>query len=805
MRQLTAVEPIALEQPRGDPLDPASPEFAPSVQHPSGEETFSIVARNEEADEPPSPAEPPIQFYASIAVNGEQRGVFLVTSYVDGDFAVRENDLDSIGIGRSGGRLVTLDGEPHVMLSTLEEATFTFDERSVHIDIEVDPSILTAQVVDARRRPTRANVEYPRDTSAFFNYGFSDDDGEFGSRTFAAEVGARHGNLLLLTDGFYEQLGDTDRTVRLSSNLTYDNRDTLQQAILGDFVTGSGTLGSPLNLGGISFSKNYRIDPYFLRYPFASHTGLAGTPSQFDVFVNGNRISSGSLEPGPYEINNIQGPSGVSDVEVIVRDALGREQIYSSSFYFTQEALREGLSEYNFALGAQRRKFGEESNNYGSLATTGFYRYGISNFLTLGGRAEATEDLVNIGPNLTLLTGRSGLFNTTLSYSRDSNDSGLAGVFDYTIQTRRFNATASILAQSRDYARIGADPFFNTQVEGGGSFTRGPITLRYLTSRPYHGTDRTAYAVSYTPRTPSPRLSIITTLRHIEAEESRTEFFFGLNYYFQRDYSVSTSVRASEGEHRATAAVQKTTPLGEGWGFSAAASQFENSEGSGHSLRPYVQYNARHATLIADYQSVTVGGETEDSRRLAIQGSVSAVGGEVMFSRPINDAFALVQVDGLENVSVYQSGQLSGRTDSKGRLLIPSLGSYVHNQISVDSRDIPLNFELKRYTKLTSPALRAGAVLDFGAKRIQAVAGTLNIRRDGEAIPVRYGRITLMIDGEQVEHPVGQTGEFFIEDLTDSTYTLSYLGTSGSCSAVLEVPASNESIIEMGNLLCTPD
>ena len=176
-----------------------------------------------------------------------------------------------------------------------------------------------------------------------------------------------------------------------------------------------------------------------------------------------------------------------------------------------------------------------------------------------------------------------------------------------------------------------------------------------------------------------------------------------------------------------------------------------------------------------------------------------------MLSRPINDAFALVKVDGLENVNVYQSGQFSGKTDSKGRLLIPSLGSYVHNQISVDNRDVPLNYEVRRFTRLTSPALRAGAVLDFEAKRIQAVAGTLNVRVDGEIRALRYGEIELMLEGKQVRHPVGQTGEFFIEDLPPSTYTLSYFGDTGTCSLILEVPASEEQIIELGDLLCSPE
>ncbi len=777
----------------------------PTVLPSAAAQTPEDMVPAESFSDPGLPAAPEMEFFASIAINGEPKGTFLVANYANGDFAVRQEDLVSIGIDHPVGNRVSLNGETHVLLSTLKEATFAFDERNVQIDIEVDPSILATQFVDARRRRSQAVVEYPRDTSAFLNYAYSDDDGEFGARVLSAEVGARYGNFLLLTDGFHERVEDADRTVRLNSSLTYDNRETLQQAILGDFVTGSGPLGSAMNLGGLSFSKNYQIDPYFIRYPYANFSGLAGSPSQYEVLVNGNRVSTGRLQPGPFEITNIQGPIGISDVEVVVRDAFGRERYYATSFYFTQSALREGLNEYNLAVGARRRQFGVESNNYGPVAATGFYRHGTTDFLTLGGRAETSEDVFNLGPNLTFLAGRWGLFNTTLSYSQDSGDDGTAGVFEYAIQTRKFNANAYLLSQSREYARIGTDPALNTSLEAAASFSTGPFTLRYLTSRRYQGVDRTAYGITYSPRLPSPRLSLTASLRRIEDEAPRTELYVGINYFFKEDYSVTATVRATEDDRISTASVQKTTPIGEGWGFSAAASEFENSQGSGHSVRPYVQYNARYATMIADYQSVTIEDDTQESRRLAILGSVSTVGGEVMFSRPVTDAFALVQVDDLKDIRVYQNGRYAGKTDRKGRLLIPAMSSYVHNQVSVDSRDVPMNFELNRYTKLISPALRGGAVLDFGAKRIQAVAGTLNIRRDGQATPVRYGEISLLIDGKQVTHPVGQTGEFFIENLEPSTYTLSYFGASGSCTVLLDVPASDEPIIEMGDLLCSPD
>ena len=245
--------------------------------------------------------------------------------------------------------------------------------------------------------------------------------------------------------------------------------------------------------------------------------------------------------------------------------------------------------------------------------------------------------------------------------------------------------------------------------------------------------------------------------------------------------------------------------MGEGWGFSAQATEFDDSRGNGYSVRPFIQYNARHATLVADYQQVTVDGRKEDSKHVALQGSIAAVGGHVMLGRPITDAFALVQVDGLDGVDVYQGTQYSGTTDRNGRLLIPSLGSYVQTQIGVDSRDVPMNFELRNYTRVISPPLRGGAVLDFGARKIRAITGVLNMRRDGQASPVKYGEISLMIDGKRAIHPVGQAGDFFIENLEPATYDLSYVGRDGACSLTIAVPDSDESIIDLGKLLCVPE
>jgi outer membrane usher protein FimD/PapC len=56
--------------------------------------------------------------------------------------------------------------------------------------------------------------------------------------------------------------------------------------------------------------------------------------------------------------------------------------------------------------------------------------------------------------------------------------------------------------------------------------------------------------------------------------------------------------------------------------------------------------------------------------------------------------------------------------------------------------------------------------------------------------------------GKQVVLPVGQAGDFFIENVDSESYTLSYSGKTGLCSAELEIPESDEAIIELGDVAC---
>ena len=178
-------------------------------------------------------------------------------------------------------------------------------------------------------------------------------------------------------------------------------------------VASSGDLGALVNLGGLSYSKLYSIDPYFVRYPQQSITGQVRVPSEVEIYIDGQRVRTIKLPPGEFDLHNLTQSPGLRGVDIVIRDAFGREQRISTTYYSTDVPLKAGLHEYSYNLGALREMFGVESDRYGPLAFSAFHRYGVTDALTLGVRGEGKKDAYNTGPTASIVLGAAGLLNAS--------------------------------------------------------------------------------------------------------------------------------------------------------------------------------------------------------------------------------------------------------------------------------------------------------------------------------------------------------------------------------------------------------
>lgn len=756
-------------------------------------------------------------FIVEIKLNGVVKGEFLVVARGDGDYLLRAEDLRVMGVQPPYGAPVAVGAETYFSLRGLRNSEIRFDEDRQSLAVMLAPELLPTQVLDMLPgRPQR--VLEPRDNSAFLNYRllqFGDDSGSSATRTAATELGVRVGDFLFLSESVHSRGGHLRQDLRYATSLIRDDRKALQRLILGDFAAYSGELGGGLNLGGISFSKSYQIDPYFVRQPMAGFAAPITSPAEAEIYMDGVRIRTEKLLPGQFELRNLNFYGGQRDVAVVIRDRFGREQRLEQPYYFTDQNLRAGLQEYSYNAGFQREQLGVLSNEYGSWALSAFHRVGISDSLTLGARGEAEQGRFNLGPTAALRSDRWGVASAALSVGRNAAGSGWAGVTRYGFQAQSFTAQIALQRYSREYETVGQSPTADrprSEVSAGAGYGHealGNISIDYRNLKQYQGSNQRSVAVGYSKtifRSVSllasvARVTNATSATSASSATSSTNVFFALSYSSGRDLSVDYFHERQGGSTSNSFRIGNTTPVGEGLGYRVTGSRVDFGEGAVRSLAPSVQYNGPHGIYTADLRSDRqAGGGSRNAYQLGIGGGIAYVAGEVAFSRPVTDSFGIVEVGKLPGIRVYHSAQEVGRTDAKGRIFLPNLSSYQANRVAIDDRDIPIEYMIGEKEIHVSPPLRSGSLIRFNVSRIQAVTGHLRVMLGAESRPVEYLDLSVVVNGRAEIFPIGKDGEFYLENLKAGRNHARFDFEGRRCEFDLAVPDSQEMLIELGEL-----
>lgn len=749
---------------------------------------------------------------AEIYLNGVHRGEFTLMAAPDGDFLVEEADLQTMGVQPPYGAPAEVDGETRFSLRALQASELRFDEAKLALFVTLPPERLPKKALDLQPGPPRRVLE-PRDNSAFFNHrSLYSGNTAGGAKTLAlsTELGVRMGDFLLRSESAHARGAGASQDIRYATSLTHDDRRTLRRWILGDFSTSSGELGATLNLGGISFSQSYQINPYFIRQPMASFTGNLTSPAQADIYLDGVRVRTETLQPGQFELRNLNHYGGQREVSVVVRDRFGREQTLVQPFYFTDTNLREGLHDYSYNLGLHRENLGSASNDYGRPALSAFHRYGVSDSLTLGGRGEAEAGRFNLGTTAAWRSDTLGVVSASLSAGRGAAGKGWAGIARYAYQARQFNGRAEVRRTSPHYQTLGqtrAADRPKTELSTSVSYSlpaMGSFSLDWHQLRQYQGIDQRSVALGYS-RTLFGALSLLASVGRTAGTASTaasTNVFIALSYspgrdattnFFHSQRADGTSDVAQFGTH---------TPVGEGLGYRVVSERSSSdSLGNSHRLAPSLQYNAAHGVYTADLALTrSPGAAAQQAYQLGMGGGMAWVDGTLAFSRPITDSFGIVKVGELQGVRVYHSAQEIGRTDATGKMFLPNLGSYVANRVAIDDRDIPIDYVFANKELNISPALRSGSVIRFDVLRIQAITGRIAVRIAGQAQPAEYVNLLVMADGKEVASPTGRGGEFYLENLKPGRHAARFIFGARRCAFELAVPASPDMLIDLGEL-----
>ena len=754
----------------------------------------------------------PQRAFWSLVVNDVPKGEVL--GGVDGDrLWLPVAALERAGLRGFQGQRATLFGEPYVLLQSLApDITTILDTANVVVRLTAAPRFFEETRV-IMQRPRPAGIVNTQSRSAFLNYSASWDQ-LAGSSGFGEAGIALHRSLTAVS-GF--TVYPDGQFARGLSTLTWDHPEKRLRFQLGDIVAAPTPLGSGPTLAGLAFGRDYSLDPYYYRYPTPFVRGTTAAPSDVEIYVNDALVRRVSITPGPYRFDRLPLNSGLGNVRVVVRDRLGREQIFQSSEYLATGVLKRGDQDFQYLAGI-RRDDAEETPAYHEWSATAYHRVGLTDWLTAGFSGEGRRDVAAGGPTVNVRLARLGEFEaqTWASGTRDGTP-GLGVYALYTFASRWLTAGATLQQYDDGFANLLTDPgmfavpeFYQANA-GVPLFRSGSVNYTWQRKRSsaaefgFTTAGGTIDELLVRSRSHSLRAAFrlfggtqlsgtatYTTVR----DRHLWSGFAGLTVTFGRDTTASVTYSDFPGSRSTYASLEKPRPVGVGYGYRVTASDLEDGTASGQ-----LDLNTPHTHLTLRYDALNGGDDHAASGTIA--GGLILTRGGVFFTRELEQSSAVVEVKGLKNVRVLADNVPVGRTNGSGRLIIPDLLPYLANRISLEEADIPFQYSIPVLSQLVAPPFRGAAYVSFVTTRIQGRDGFVRLSIDGKEVVPAYGNIVVQLDGREVPSPLNAEGAFFL-DLPDGrhTATVSYNGVT--CTVTIDATPTSGLIQHLGVLRCTP-
>ncbi len=734
-----------------------------------------------------------------VSLNDEELGEFFLVLAQGDEIFMSRDDLKGTKLKEGIGKDVMFNGDPYVSLKAIPDITYNINEKEASLEIKATAPLFKTQDVDTSyTKPYK--VSYPRDTSAFFNYGilYNSDGSSFDIPT---EVGVRFRNFLGTSTQNYHKSEDEEKTVRLLTSVRTDDRKTMKTLIFGDFPTTSGTLGSAPLLGGITVSKNFEIDPYYIRYPSLDLRGTIVSPSEVGVYVNDVLVKRETLSPGEFTLKNIPAEVGLGNTKMVIRDIYGMERVITEPFYYSDRLLKPGLQEYSYSIGFLREDFGEDSFSYGSPAMLAFHNYGFSESFKAGYALELSEDVIHIGPTASVLLSRAGSLDLALAISNSHGETGLGGFVGYLFRSKYVDASLSAISFTDNFSNLAVKPsddkpFFQfTGAIGLRHKDLGSLVTKYSARQLHIGSDTSEITFSYN-RVLTKRTAFFASASwlDVEGEESKNEIFCGLHIYFGKDISSLFSYTSIDGDGIKRASVSKSLPVGTGYGFNADVASYDSRE----DVLGEVMYQNDFGIYGIGYNKFA---DTE-SFRASVSGGIGLIDGSVFMNRPMYDSFAKVKIDGVEDVRVYSYGNEVTRTNNKGDAIIPVFRSFHDNKIDIEQEDIPINYNIPTLTQYVNPSFRSGALVNFDVKKIQGFVGNIYIQMNGEKFPAVSSIVQIQVKDKIIEGLIGNDGEFYFENVPSGKHPTMILYNGEECIFDIIIPETEEILVDLGEVIC---
>lgn len=686
--------------------------------------------------------------------------------------------------------------ERYFPLSAFSDVSHVFDKAALTLGIQLRPQAFLRSTLTTRYDAVPPPVRSGR--GGFINYDVLVARAAYGlQRSGLFEAGYFNAHGVGTHNFLANRLTGNLQLTRLDSTWTADSPASMHTLRLGDAINVPGSWGRAVRFGGIQLGTNFATQPGYTTYPPQSVAGQAVIPSTVDVIINHALVSRQNVPPGPFSIGNLPVISGAGEVQLVVRDFLGREVIFTQPFYASRTLLRKDLSSYALEVGFVRENFGLRSNDYGSWMASGTYRRGLSDAMTGEWRAEALPGQAAAGVGGDVLIPHVGTLSTYLVASRGKGKRGSLALLGIERQSPSWSFGAQTQWTSSGFSQVGSLPDVPNPVQSS-SFNLsyaagalGSVSVAYIVRRNREQADTRLATLSYSISLGQLGSVSVTALRSLAGSADTTVFaMLSMPLQATTNFSVSVqSVRSGRDDERrplVTTTLQRNLPMGEGVGYHLQARSDRSSD-----VSVSMQNNVGTYTLEA------AQGSGDTAQRLLASGGIAFLGGDVFFSRRIDQSFAVARIPDYPNVRVLADNQPAGRTDANGNALIPRLRPYDINTISVDQRDLPLDAKIGSVKVDVVPYFHSGIDVRFPIERSHGATLTV-LLEDGKPLPVGA---TVQVLGKDDTYTVGFEGLVYVAGL-GATSRLRASWLNRHCEFDVRFAEAVDPLPDLGNFTC---
>lgn len=760
------------------------------------------------------------QLFLNISINtNAAEDLVAVGQSKDGKLYIRARDLKAL-------RLKMNEQTPDsqwLCINDLKGIQFKYLENEQSLNLQVPSNMLTGYAVELNGQQITSPhlLKMKPLNAAILNYSLynsiTNDENTFSGSAegiFNSAIGNFSSGVLY--NGSNENSYSHEKWVRLESKWQYVDPEKIRIYTLGDFISNSPDWGNSVRLAGFQWSSAYTQRGDIVTSALPQFSGSAALPSTLDLYVNQQKIYSGLVPSGPFDIKQLPFISG-NEVTLVTTDATGQQSITKKPYYFSSKILAKGINEFSVDVGVPRYNYGLYSNDYDDATfASGAIRYGYSNSLTLSGGVEASTDgLSNLGTGFAKNLFGFGVINADIAASQYKDENGYSAllglegrisknisfntsyrkVFDNYFDLARVSQVRylkdnQINAESQNYLSYSAlaDEIFRAGINynfyaGYGAYL-GYNQIKYsdnsykLLSANLSGSlnknwgfytsaykdyeNNKDYGVYFALRyTPSNKLNAITSVSNESGRLSYRQEIFGLSEPKIGSFGWGGYVERDQDAHENNASV-------------------------------YASYRARAAYLTGRYNRFG----DNDQVALSATGSLVAAAGRIFAANEIGEGYAVVTNAGPQS-QILNGGVNLGFTDKSGRFLIPSLMPYQENHIYLDPSYLPLNWSVKATDQKTVVGYRQGTLVDFGAHQVISGLVKLVDQNNSPLLPGYTVRIN-----EQQDGVVGYDGEVFIQNLLKQNKLEVDLMDHGTCQVDFTYNSNQYSTKKLGPYVC---